>query len=95
MSGFPTGLKLVIPGFSPTLSVIFKVNKMGWVNTKDRMPVVGQALQCRLKHCTTGKILEERLVRVAEDDCVWRTAQGRYEVSYDWDVIEWEDSSAA
>jgi hypothetical protein len=62
---------------------------MVWINTKDRMPVDGQAMLCRLKHCFTDKILEERLVKVDEDDCSWRTADDHSEISYSWDVIAW------
>lgn len=89
MEGLANGRRI---SWLPALSVTFTVNKMGWVNTNDRFPAVGQVAQCRLKHCTTGEIQEERLVRVAEDDCEWRTAEGRQEVSYEWDVIDWEDS---
>lgn len=62
---------------------------MGWINSKDRMPVSEQTMLCRLKHFFTGKILEERLVKVDEDDCSWRTADDRSEISYSWDVVAW------
>jgi hypothetical protein len=62
---------------------------MGWINTADRMPVAEQTMLCRLKHCFTGNIVEERLVKVAEDDCSWRTADDRSEISYNWDVMAW------
>jgi hypothetical protein len=62
---------------------------MAWINTADRMPVTGQKMQCRLKHCFTGKIVEDRLVKVAEDDCSWRTADDNAEIDYSWDVTAW------
>ncbi len=62
---------------------------MTWVQTKDRLPSTGSEVQCRLKHFSTGKIQEHRLVKVNEDDCSWRTADDRSEISYNWDVVEW------
>lgn len=62
---------------------------MGWVRIKDREPAVGRPVLCRLQHWHTENIKEHRLVRVAEDDVEWRTADGNSEVSYDWAVIEW------
>nr|WP_172691819.1 hypothetical protein [Pseudomonas aeruginosa] len=49
-------------------------------------------MQCKLRHCSSGTVQQHRLVRVVEDDCTWRTAGDLCEVSYDWDVIEWESA---
>ncbi|GEM_PF-5719970 len=63
---------------------------MAWIKTKDLMPTPGVPVQCKLRHCSSGDIQQHRLVRVVEDDCSWRTAGDLCELSYDWDVIEWE-----
>jgi len=64
-----------------------------WIKTKDLMPAPGVPVQCKLRHCSSGNIQQHLLVHVAEDDCSWRTAGDLCEVSYDWDVIEWESDA--
>lgn len=64
---------------------------MGWIQISEGLPVTGTEVQCRLKHCSSGSVQEHRLVKVDEDDCAWRTADDRSEISYDWDVIAWLD----
>jgi len=65
---------------------------MVWIVTKDLLPAPGVPVKCKLRHCGSGNIQQHRLVRVLEDDCNWRTAGDLCEVSYDWDVIEWEST---
>lgn len=65
---------------------------MGWIKVSDRLPSVGSEVQCRLKHFNADGVQEHRLVRVEEDDCAWRTADDRSEISYNWDVVEWYES---
>lgn len=65
---------------------------LAWIKTKDLMPTPGMQVQCKLRHCSSGNIQQHLLVHVAEDDCSWRTAGDLCEVSYDWDVIEWEST---
>jgi hypothetical protein len=65
---------------------------MAWIKTKVRLPSTGVEVQCRLKHFSTEGIQEHRLVKVEEDDCAWRTADDHSEISYSWDVVEWDDS---
>lgn len=67
---------------------------MAWIKTEDRLPSPGADVKCRLKHFHTGAVQEHRLVRVEEDDCAWRTADDRAEISYSWDVIEWYETIA-
>jgi len=50
-------------------------------------PAVGDIVLGQLRHCTTKGLGEALLVRVAEDDVFWRTADDESEVSYDWDVV--------
>lgn len=66
---------------------------MSWIKTTERLPATGQEMRCRLEHWNSDKIVEERLVKVDEDDCAWRTADDNSEISYNWNVIEWEDTS--
>ena len=60
-----------------------------WIRVKSRYPEYEVPVLCRLKHWFKGTIQEERLIRVDESDCTWRTAGDRCEVSFDWDVVEW------
>lgn len=64
-----------------------------WIKTSDRMPPVGVAVKCLLRHCSTRNTQEHQLVRVDEDDCAWRTAGDRCEISYEWDVVEWLETN--
>ncbi|MBM5458684.1 hypothetical protein H8F21_14035 [Pseudomonas sp. P66] len=64
---------------------------MAWIKPQERYPTVGKPVVCRLRHCTTGATLESRLIKVDESDCTWRVADDGYELSYDWDVVEWAD----
>lgn len=64
---------------------------LGWVATSDLMPPHEVPVLCRLRNCSSGNIQEHRVVRVNESDLTWRTAVGRDELSFDWDVIEWQE----
>jgi hypothetical protein len=64
---------------------------MAWIKSRDRLPVEGREVQCRLKHVFSGNIQEHRLTKVDEDDCSWRTADDASEIDYSWDVIEWHE----
>lgn len=64
---------------------------MAWIDTSERLPPAGHVANCKLRHCSTKGVIEHKLVRVEESDCNWRLADGNDEVSYDWDVIQWED----
>ena len=64
---------------------------MAWVNAQERLPAKGRAVQCRLQHAGSKKILEHRLIHVDEADCNWRTAGDRCELNYDWNVVAWEE----
>lgn len=66
-----------------------------WIKVKERMPELEHPVKCRLKHWNSEEVQEHKLIHVAEDDCSWRTADDRSEVSYNWDVIEWLDESPA
>lgn len=66
-----------------------------WVDCKDRLPAIGTASWCRLRHWNTGNTREYRLIRVDEGDCNWRTANDLCEISYDWTVIKWFDQPAS
>ena len=68
---------------------------MPWISTAQQMPPLGQPVMCRLRHCSTRSIQTHRLVKVDESDCDWRTADDRAELSFDWDVIEWESLPVA
>lgn len=59
------------------------------ISIKDKLPGAGAEVLCQLKHCHTGNMQEHRLIRVEEDDCSWRTADDRSELSYDWNVVAW------
>lgn len=66
---------------------------MAWIDIKDRLPTSGTEVRCRLRHFSTKEIQEHQLLKVEEDDCSWRTADDRCEISYSWDVVEWFDES--
>ncbi|WCH25231.1 hypothetical protein [Aeromonas salmonicida] len=61
-----------------------------WVSVWDEMPPPEVPILCQLKHCFTGSVREFELIHVEEDDCSWRTADDRSEVSHSWDVITWQ-----
>lgn len=66
---------------------------MAWVSTKDRLPPTGSEVNCQLRHWNTKGVIENRLKKVDEGDCSWRVIPGNDEVSYNWDVIQWDDES--
>ena len=68
---------------------------MAWIDIKDRLPTSGTEVRCRLRHFSTKEIQAHQLLKVEEDDCSWRTADDRCEISYSWDVIEWYEESAS
>lgn len=63
-----------------------------WIKPQERMPDAGREVLCKLQHADTKRVIEHRLRRVKESDCDWRIAGDGGEVSYDWNVIEWEDA---
>lgn len=67
---------------------------MAWVKAKERLPATGAEVLCRLKHFKSDAVQEHQLVKVDEDDCEWRTADDRCEISYSWDVVEWYEPAA-
>ncbi|RMM39340.1 hypothetical protein QO021_30330 (plasmid) [Pseudomonas amygdali pv. lachrymans] len=66
---------------------------MAWITAKDRLPPAGTTVLCRLRHWKTKRVIDERLTRVDEGDCTWRTDGDGCEISHNWDVIEWEEQS--
>lgn len=56
-------------------------------------PPVGCRVIAKLKHCSSGHVVVEELIRVDESDATWRTAAGRSELSFDWDVVSWRLAS--
>lgn len=67
---------------------------MPWIKPEERLPIAGASVDCQLRHCGTGELVTQRLVKVDESDCVWRDPDG-YELSYDWSVVQWEDNTVA
>ncbi|MCU9527483.1 hypothetical protein [Pseudomonas mosselii] len=65
---------------------------MPWIKPEERLPIAGASVNCQLRHCGTGGLLTQRLVKVDESDCVWRDPDG-YELSYDWSVVQWQDNT--
>lgn len=68
---------------------------MSWVDASVRLPATGSVVSCRLRHCGSGNIQVHKLMKVDESDCDWRTADDQAELSYDWDVVCWEDITFA
>lgn len=64
---------------------------VAWINVRDRLPATGAEVLCRLQHFKTEAIQEHKLLKVDEGDCSWRTADDHSEISYSWDVVEWQD----
>jgi len=61
-----------------------------WVSVFDEMPEPECPVLCQLKNCFSGNVQEHELIHVLEDDCSWRTADDRSEVSHSWDVMVWK-----
>lgn len=66
---------------------------MAWIKTNESLPPFGKAVNCQLIHCSSGSTQLHRLIRVDESDCSWRTADDHSEISFDWDVIKWDEDS--
>lgn len=64
---------------------------MAWIKTNDRLPEIGESVTCRLQQVFNGTVVEHELCRVDESDCTWRTADDGSEISYSFNVIEWEE----
>lgn len=52
-------------------------------------PWRGQVYDCKIQNYRTGKVIEQALKCVNEDDCMWRDADGHEIDEWNWDVIEW------
>ena len=57
---------------------------------KPDMPVVGRVVVATLQHVFTKKTQQYDLVYVSESDVSWRTDDDHSELSYDFNVIDWE-----
>lgn len=55
-------------------------------------PPVDHIVRAQVRHCTTKSVVAVLLVHVSEDDVSWRTADDLSELSYDWDVVAWQDA---
>ncbi len=64
-----------------------------WTPTNEALPEVGEVVQGLLRNDHNGHCCEHELVRVEEDDCLWRTADDHSEISYSWTVIAWREKS--
>lgn len=60
-----------------------------WTLVTEALPPYEHAVLCQLRHAEGTTIQEHPLVRVEEEDVSWRTANGRHELSFDWNVIAW------
>jgi len=63
-----------------------------WIDWRKRFPEEGKPVWCKLQHWHTKGIHYAWLIYVKEDDCSWRTADDRSEISYDWNVLCWKES---
>lgn len=64
---------------------------MAWIKTRERLPEVGRVVKCRLQHWNQESTQEHNLIRVDEGDCDWRTEDYHSEISFNWNVVEWEE----
>lgn len=63
-----------------------------WIKYSDRLPESGVPVLCNFKHWHANKDRQDVLVRVEEDDCLWRVWDlGEYqdELSHEFNVTHW------
>lgn len=56
-------------------------------------PPLEVPVKCKLQHWFTNNIQEHEMIRVAASDHNWITADDRSELDYNWNVIEWLETS--
>ena len=62
-----------------------------WISIKQKLPNINEIVKAKIQHCTTKTIKEVILKHIDEYDLSWRFPDDNSELSYDWDVIEWQN----
>lgn len=64
---------------------------MAWIQINDRLPATGVIVKCKMRNSRTGETVIKPLVRSVTYGCDWRIADGCRGISFDWDILAWED----
>ena len=58
--------------------------------SKKQLPEYGKPVIAKIRHYHSYRLKQVDLVRVEEDDCVWRFTEDNCELSHEWEVIYWQ-----
>jgi len=82
----------LVNGFCILSFDIVEIDLREWISVVCQLPAESSIVQCKIQHCSTKGTKEYLLVKVAEDDCAWRTADDNSEVDYSWTVTHWKEN---